>query len=67
MDLHHILYTIAYGLIILGLLLIAPCFFKCCKVGDEGGGGSGKRACAALSWLCIVAGFVLCIINVWIF
>lgn len=62
-EIEVILQTIAYALIILGMLLIAPKFFS---AGDMGEGPHHHKFGYVFSWFCIVAGLILGIISVWI-
>jgi len=57
-----ILYTVAYGLILFGLLVCVPCFMK----GKKGKGGSNcEHKGGFFSWFLFVVGFALLIIGVW--
>ena len=59
-NIHAVLSTIGYGLIIFALLLCGMC----------GCGGSAKKeGCSfwgTFGWLCAVSGFLLQIISLWI-
>ncbi|MAZ77874.1 MAG: hypothetical protein CMF39_04280 [Legionellaceae bacterium] len=61
-QIEAVLHTIAYGCIIVGMLLIAPKFFS---AGDVGEGHHHHKFGFVLSWFFILAGLILEIIAVW--
>ena len=61
---HAVLFTVAYGAVLLGLLACIPCFFK----GKKGGknGASCEHKGGLFSWFLFVVGFALLIVATWI-
>ena len=59
-----ILQTIAYALIIFGMLLIAPKFFSAGNDATEN--HHHHKFGFVLSWFSIISGLIICIIAVWL-